>query len=152
MSNDQARTIRVYVCTPIKKIISRLETIQDKIGLSKGLQVYYILWDVTDKSRDSQWLAETKTDSRCFRLKSFSNSQALSFSSRTFPRRGSPFGPGGTFRQGLLAYSTARMMAMMAKVRTKPTRGVRNCRTEVNWGQLMRCDVAQSIEPVDMLS
>jgi len=48
---------------------------------------------------------------RNFSLQSFLNIQSLSLSCKALPRIGRPFGPGGTFRHGLLAYcaATSRM-------------------------------------------
>jgi hypothetical protein len=65
---------------------------------------------------------------------------------------GSPLGPGGTLRHGLLAYWTARMMI---RLMGKPTRGIKSCETEVNNRQGMARSVAQSsgaIESTGILS
>jgi hypothetical protein len=43
ISNNEARTIRVYACTPVKEIRSRLETIKDENRLSKSIQIHHIL-------------------------------------------------------------------------------------------------------------
>jgi hypothetical protein len=43
ISNNVARTIRVYACTPVKEIVSRLETIKDENRLSKSIQIHHIL-------------------------------------------------------------------------------------------------------------
>jgi len=64
------------------------------------------------------------------RLQSFRNIHDLSWSWREFPRRRSPFGPGGTLRQGLLAYCTNNMTT---RVMTIPNWGVKTqvCETIV---------------------
>jgi hypothetical protein len=44
MTNNDARPIRVNVCTSIEKFRGRLEAIQNDNGLAKGIQVHYVLW------------------------------------------------------------------------------------------------------------
>ncbi len=58
---------------------------------------------------------------------------------------GSPFGPSGTLRHGLLAYWAARTMT---RVVIKP-RGVKSREREANSRQQMKCGVAQSRGVVD---
>jgi hypothetical protein len=63
-------------------------------------------------------------DIRNFCLQPLLNIQSLSLSCKALPRIGRPFGPGGTFRHGLVAYCTAtsRMTTML---RMRSSRGVR---------------------------
>jgi hypothetical protein len=42
ISNNEARTIRVNVCTPIEKFSGGLEAIQNDNGLAKGIQIQNI--------------------------------------------------------------------------------------------------------------
>jgi hypothetical protein len=70
-------------------------------------------------------------DVRNFCLQSLLNIQSLSLSCKALPRIGRPFGPGGTFRHGLVAYCTATsILTTMLKMR--PPWGVRCWKSAVN--------------------
>ena len=76
-----------------------------------------------------------ESDVRKFCLQSFLNIQSLSLSSKALPRIGRPFGPGGTFRHGLLAYCTATIR-MTTMLKRRPPRRVRcweSAANETQW-------------------
>ena len=68
-----------------------------------------------DQRRDPQPYIKENTLNAC--LQSRPNIHFLSWSWRTFPRIGSPLGPGGTLRNGLLVYRTNTTVAKRATKR-----------------------------------
>jgi hypothetical protein len=46
VTNNEARAIRVNVCTTFKEIEGSLEAVKNNEGLAKGIHVHDVFWEI----------------------------------------------------------------------------------------------------------